>query len=95
MPEDRLLLKEINENVLFKSVLFRGGVTPNSRTVAGWVDAAGLRMIKGSLSRLIYLVRFNRIVLVYQIQSFSIFLIPSCSLFFLFRGYLFDVFLPR
>lgn len=59
MPEDRLLLKEINENVLFKSVLFRGGVTPNSTTVAGWVDAAGLRMIKGSLSRLIYLVRFN------------------------------------
>ena len=81
MPEDRLLLKEINENVLFKSVLFRGGVTPNSRTVAGWVDAAGLRMIKVSLSRLIYLVRFNWIVLVYQIQSFSIFLIPSCPLF--------------
>ena len=50
---------QINENVLFKSVLFRGGVTPNSRTVAGWVDAAGLRMIKVSLSRLIYLVRFN------------------------------------
>lgn len=55
MPEDR----QMNKNVLFKSVLFRGGVTPNSRTGAGWVDAAGLRMIKGSLSRLIYLVRFN------------------------------------